>query len=79
MNNITFHEIVDNHFIAIRNYNVKHMQWESRSSSRGREHFKATDTMNLLIVSAGEPTYWPTDSKEIPNLLVLRGGYLEYL
>jgi len=46
------------------------MQWESRLiSPRRREFFKAIDTINLSTVSGGEPTYWPTDSKKIPNLL----------
>jgi len=27
------------------------------------------DTMNSSTVSTGDPTYWPTDRKKIPDLL----------
>jgi len=67
---IKFLETLGNRFIAIRDYNAKHMQWESRLTSlRGRELLKAIDIMNLSTVSIGEPTYWPTDSKNISDLL----------
>jgi len=67
---IKFLETLGNRFIAAGDYNAKHTQWRSRLTlSRGRELLKAINTMNLSTVLTGEPTYWPTDSKKIPDLL----------
>jgi len=67
---INFFEILSNRFIAAGDYNAKHIKWDSRLTSRiGRKLLKAIDTMNTPIISKGDPTYWPTDSKKIPVLL----------
>jgi len=67
---INFLEILGNRFIAAGDYNAKHTQWGSKlTSPRGREFLKAIDTMNLSTISTGESTYWPTDSKKIPDIL----------
>jgi hypothetical protein len=57
-------------FIAAGDWNAKHMAWGSRLiTSKGRALYKAIQENNLNILSTGEPTYWPTDSNKIPDLL----------
>jgi len=67
---ITFLQTLGNHFITAGDYNAKHTQWKSRLIlSRRWELLKAIDAMNLIILSTGKFTYWPTDSKKILDLL----------
>lgn len=57
-------------FIAGGDWNAKHTVWGSRTSTtRGRELEKIIDSLHLTPVSSGEPTYWPTDTHKIPDLL----------
>lgn len=70
-------------FIAGGDYNAKHQQWGSRlNTTRGRELLKAMARGSFNHKSAGEPTYWPTDRRKIPDLIdfcVTKGIGINYL
>jgi hypothetical protein len=51
-------------------WNAKHTAWGSRlTTSKSRNLLNVIQQNNLNYMSAGGPTYWPTDLKEIPDLL----------
>jgi hypothetical protein len=57
-----FYATLQNRFLAGGDYNAKHTHWGSRLiTPRGRELLKAVQEENLMHVSTGEPTYWPSD------------------
>ena len=59
-----------NRFIAGGDYNAKHIRWGSRlTTPKGRQLISALTTLNLKFASTGEPTYWPTDTKKVPDLI----------
>lgn len=65
-----FYASLGQRFVAGGDYNAKHVQWGSRlTNPKGRELYKATQNKNLLPVSTGEPTYWPTDRRRIPDVI----------
>jgi len=65
-----FFQLLGHRFIAGGDYNAKHQQWGSRlATPRGRELYKTVMKMNLEAISTGEPTYWPTDPKKIPDVI----------
>lgn len=65
-----FLQTLGNKFIAGGDYNAKHTTWGSRIiSSKGRELIATIRANNLNYISTGEPTYWPTDTGRIPDLL----------
>jgi hypothetical protein len=65
-----FYNTLGHRFIAGGDYNAKHTAWRSRLiSPRRREVLKTMEQLNLNHISTGEPTYWPTDCKKLPDLL----------
>jgi len=38
-------------------------------SPKGRELHKSMEYLKLVAVSTGEPTYWPTDGRKIPDVI----------
>ena len=57
-------------FLAGGDWNAKHTHWGSRlTSTRGRELKKSLDANNLLTITTGEPTHWPTDRSKLPDLI----------
>jgi hypothetical protein len=65
-----FFDILGQRFLAGGDYNAKHPQWGSRlTTPRGRELLKAIQAKQLSHVSTGEPTYWPSDRRRVPDLL----------
>lgn len=57
-------------FLAGGDYNAKHTQWGSRLiTNKGRQLWSAISNNNLNYISTGNPTYWPTDRKKIPDLI----------
>jgi hypothetical protein len=70
-------------FITGGDFNAKHVMWGSRLvNPRGRNLLKCVDDNNFNYLSAGEPTYWPTDPNKLPDLLdffVTRGISQNYL
>jgi len=78
-----FFNTLGHRFIAGGDYNAKHLHWGSRLvTSRGRELFKVMESNNLQQLSTGEPTYWPTDRRKIPDVIdfcVTKGIARNYL
>lgn len=70
-------------FLAGGDFNAKHVMWGSRLiNPRGRNLQNCIDNNNYNYLSAGEPTYWPTDVNKIPDLLdffVTRGVSHNYV
>lgn len=65
-----FFDELGNRFICGGDYNAKHQSWGSRlDTTRGRELYKVITNGNLGVVSTREPTYWPTDTSKIPDIL----------
>lgn len=65
-----FFDTLGPRFIAGGDYNAKHQFWGSRlATTRGRELLKTSQNKHLQFLSTGEPTYWPTDRKKIPDLI----------
>ena len=67
---LSFYSTLGPRFLAGGDYNAKHTRWGSRlTSPKGRELFSAMQTANLEHVSTGEPTYWPSDRRKVPDLI----------
>ena len=67
---LSFYSTLGPRFLAGGDYNAKHTRWGSRlTSPKGRELFSAMQTANLDHVSTGEPTYWPSDRRKVPDLV----------
>ena len=65
-----FLDTLGNRFIAGGDYNAKHTQWGSRLVTvRGKNLLNSVITNNLNYLTTYEPTYWPTDTNKIPDLL----------
>ena len=58
-------------FIIGGDYNIKHTVWGSRlvSPGKGNELLRAINESKCDYMSSGGPTYWPTDTRKIPDLL----------
>lgn len=57
-------------FIAAGDFNAKHPYWGSRlTTSRGRQLIKVIWDSGYDISSCGQPTYWPTDRRKVPDLI----------
>lgn len=57
-------------FIAAGDYNAKHTFWGSRLvTPRGRQLLDAISVGKMDAISAGHPTYWPTDRNKIPDVI----------
>jgi hypothetical protein len=56
--------------VAAGDWNAKNTNWGSRlTTHKGRMLLQAIRQENLHTLSTGEPTYWPTDTHKIPDLL----------
>ena len=63
-------DALGNRFLAGGHYNAKHTQRGSRLvTARGKNLLKSITTNNLNYLTTYEPTYWPTDTNKIPDLL----------
>jgi hypothetical protein len=57
-------------FIAGGDYNAMHADWGSRLiTPRGRKLFNRMERNNLKHLSTGQPTYWPSDTNKLPDLV----------
>ena len=57
-------------FIIGGDYNCKHTAWGARLiNPKGNELMAAINISACNYHSAGKPTYWPTDSNKVPDLL----------
>lgn len=51
-------------------FNAKHTSWGSRlTTTKGRALYIALNDINWNSISTGKPTYWPTDSAKVPDLI----------
>jgi hypothetical protein len=70
-------------FVAGGDYNSKHTLWGSRLiTTKDRELTRIIQEQKYSYLSAGTPTYWPTDSNKTPDLLdffVINGISSEYM
>jgi hypothetical protein len=65
-----FSNTLGHRFIAGGDCNAKHTKWRSRLiTPRGREVLKTMERNNLKHLSTGEPTYWPTDRNNLPDVM----------
>jgi len=65
-----FYTSLGHRSLAGGDYNARHTHWGSRLvTPRGRELLKTMQKENLMHVSMGEPTYWPSNKRKIPDLL----------
>jgi hypothetical protein len=65
-----FFNTLGNRFIAGGDFNAKHQVWGSRlATPRGRQLLRIINENHFNHFSTGEPTYWPTDVRKIPDLL----------
>lgn len=59
-------------FIIGGDFNAKNTIWGSRlTTAKGKELQKCLNCNNIEYISGGEPTYWPTDPRKIPDLIDL--------
>jgi hypothetical protein len=57
-------------FIAGGDFNSKHTVWGAHlTTTKGCELAKVLQENNYIFWSTGSPTYWPSDSEKIPDLL----------
>lgn len=65
-----FFKTLGHRFIAAGDFNAKHPHWGSRlTTTKGRELYRSILNLNLDIISAGEPTHWPSDLNKIPDCI----------
>ena len=65
-----FFKTLGKRFIAGGDFNAKHTDWGSRLiTPKGRQLLSAIQSLNLNYASTGEPTYWPTDTYKVPDLI----------
>lgn len=59
-----------NNFIIGGDFNAKHTFWGSRLiNPRGKRLYMAARKANCEFFSSGAPTYWPTDTTKVPDLI----------
>lgn len=69
---IKFFDSLGHRFFAGGDYNAKHPWWGSRSitpNPKGANLYLVMQIKDLIPISTGEPTYWPSDKKKIPDLI----------
>lgn len=65
-----FFNTLGNKFLVGGDFNAKHPWWGSRLiNPKGRELYKCVMDNHYSILSAGAPTYWPSDPRKVPDLL----------
>lgn len=58
----TYFQTLGSRFICGGDLNSKHQRWGSRLiTPKGRELYKAMDSLGLDVIFTGAPTYWPSD------------------
>lgn len=57
-------------FIVSGDFNAKHPWWDTRlTNPKGIELYKCISNKKFITLSTRKPTYWPTDSRQIPDLI----------
>jgi len=68
--NKDFLQTLGNRFIVGGDWNAKHTHWGSRlTTTKGRNLWRAMSGSNYDYISNGAPAYWPTDPRNLPDLL----------
>jgi len=61
-------------FILRGDFNDKHPWWGSRlTNPKGSELYKCIVNNSITTFSTGKPTYWPTNSRKIPDFVAYFG------
>lgn len=59
-----------NRFIIGGDFNAKNTYWGSRlTTTKGKELLNAIREIKCQPISTGKPTYWPTDTQKIPDVI----------
>lgn len=67
---VNFLEKIGHRFIIGGDFNAKNTFWGSRlTTTKGRELLSAIKDLKCDVISTGKPTYWPTDTMKIPDLI----------
>lgn len=67
---IDFLKLLGNRFILGGDFNAKNTYWGSRlTTTKGKELLNAITEYGCESLSTGKPTYWPTDTAKIPDLI----------
>ena len=67
---LDFLRMQGNRFIVGGDFNAKNSHWGSRlTTTKGKELLKAIRKNGCEALSTGKPTYWPTDTNKIPDLI----------
>jgi hypothetical protein len=65
-----FYNNLGRQFITGGDYSAKYTDWGSRLiTPKERELLKAMERNSLKHQSTGEPTYWPSDTNELSDLV----------
>lgn len=65
-----FFNSLGNRFVTGGDYNAKNVRWGSRLTLlRGRKLLHAINILHLNAIPTGEPTYWPSNPKKLPDLI----------
>lgn len=57
-------------FLIGGDFNAKNTYWGSRlTNTKGRELYKAIKLQKCEAISTGKPTYWPSDTAKLPDLI----------
>lgn len=63
-------EMLGNNFIIGGDFNAKHTHWGSRlTNPKGKKLYQAARNHKCQFFSSGSPTYWPSDSEKVPDLI----------
>lgn len=66
----TFFNTLEERFIAAGDYNAKHVHcWSRLVQPKRCELYEAFVSLGLDFISAGEPSYWPSDTNKISDLI----------
>jgi hypothetical protein len=67
---LDFYNTLGHRFIAGGDYNAKQTDWGFRLiTPRGHQVHKTMEINNLKHLSINEPTYWPSDKNNLPDLV----------
>lgn len=70
MQYVEFYKTLGKRFLAGGDYNAKHTHWGSRvTNHKGMQLLLAINECKLGVKSTGQPTYWPTDRRKVPDLI----------
>lgn len=67
---LSMFDMLGTRFILGGDFNSKHIHWGSRlTTHKGKVLYEAVRESRCESLSTGKPTYWPTDTSKIPDLI----------